>query len=263
MRPRSGDDQLELFGDPSDPAWSYSRLKSLRRCALEYRARWVDGEQALFQPGHIDVQAGRVLHYIIREYYRSPTTSQPHRLLIEKYEKLAPQTAAWKEDPQGEARTLAALRLFADSRAARFRPISLEVPCKARIGGTLFAGQADLVYEASERPGVYGILEFKLNDVEVRSEEAAEAFLQCIIYYFGLPQEFRKCTEVVGIYVFDVGRLLEYKIDQVVSEQAIRIVETALQRAAGPDFPPTLNPFCSSCGYQTLCPVYSRDRDRR
>jgi len=257
MKP-SSDDQLALFGLDSEQTWSYSRLKSLRRCALEYKVRWVDGQQSLFQPGHIDVQAGRLLHHVVREYLRLPLTSQPHRLLLELYEKLAPRSPLWKDDLQGEPRVLRALRLFADSKAAGFRPVGLEVACKARIGGVPFSGQADVVYEVGEGPATYGLSEFKLNDVEVRAEEPAERFLQCAVYFLGLPEQFRHFTQFASIYVFDTGQLLEAKLEQPLIERAVRIVETTLRRANGPDFPPTLNPFCPSCGYQNVCPAYSK-----
>ena len=259
MKPFS-DEQLQLFDVGSEKAWSYSRLKTLRRCALEYKVRWLTGEHALFQPGYIDVQSGRLLHHVLREYYRSSFTSKPYQLLLKIYEKLAPRTPAWRDDLQGEARTLAALRDFADSKVAHFRPVGLEVGCKARIGGVVFAGQADLVYQTDELPSVYGILEFKLNDVEVRSQDPTERFLQCMIYYIGLPEEFHRFCKVASIYVFDTGELLETKIEQSMTEETVRVVQETLPRAEGPDFPATLNPFCPSCGYQNLCPAYSKSR---
>jgi hypothetical protein len=216
----------------------------------------------LFQPGHIDVQAGRLLHHVIREYYRAPNISQPYRRLLEIYEKVAPRTSAWKDDLQGESRALIALRVFAESRVARFVPISIEVGCKAWIGEQLFTGQADLVYQTDEEPGVYGILEFKLNDVEVRNEDVVERFLQCLIYRMGLPEQFRAQCALASIYVFDTGEQLETRIEQPMIDKAIRIIDATLPLAQGPDFPPTLNPFCPSCGYQNLCPAYSQYRLR-
>lgn len=254
--------QLGLFENGCDQSWSYSRLKTLRRCALEYKVRWVNGEQALFQPGHIDVQAGRVLHHVIREYYRSSPTSPSFRLLLEIYDKVAPRTPAWKDDLKGEIRALQALRVFADSRAARFRSIALEVSCKAWIGDRLFAGQADMIYETKELPSGCGILEFKLNDVEVRSEEEVEKFLQCIIYYMGLPAQFRDSCQLASIYVFDTGEQFDTRIDQSMIERATRMIEETLPLAEGPDFPPTVNPFCSSCGFQNICPAYSKSRGK-
>jgi hypothetical protein len=173
-----------------------------------------------------------------------------------------PHTPAWKDDLQGEIRTLRALRVFANSRAARFRSIGLEVGCKALIGGHLFAGQADMIYETDESPRLRGILEFKLNDVEVRSEDLVERFLQCIIYYMGLPEQFRHTCELASIYVFDSGEQLDARIEQHMIEKATCIIEETLPLAQGPDFPPTLNPFCPSCGYQNLCPAYSKSRLR-
>ena len=254
--------QLPLFEDGSYETWSYSRLKTLRRCALEYKVRWVDSQQALFQPGHIDIQAGRLLHYIIREYYRAPLPAEPHKLLLEIYEKLAPRTSAWREDLQGEIRTLSALKFFAHSEAASFRPVALEVGCKARVGGALFIGQADLIYQTHESSETYGILEFKLNDVEVRSEDEVERFLQCLIYYIGLPEQYRRYCELVSIYVFNTGDFLKARIQQTMIDRTIEIVNATLPLAEGPDFQPTLNPFCPSCGYQNLCPAYSRYRPR-
>jgi len=252
-------EQMKLFGGtPSEETWSYSRLKSLRRCALEFKVRWKDGQHSLFQPGHIDVQAGRLLHHIAREYYRSPQGPESHTRLLAIYENLAPTDPRWKEDLQGERRVLRALHDFSYSRAARFRGAGLEVACKARIGGVLFVGQADVIYELEEGAGSYGLLEFKLTDVEVRAEDPAERFLQCIIYYLGLPEQYRHFAKALSIYVFDNGQLLEAKIEESLVEEAIRIVEATISRAKGPDFPPTLNPFCPSCGYQTLCPAYSK-----
>jgi CRISPR/Cas system-associated exonuclease Cas4 (RecB family) len=257
MKP-SSDDQLALFGSGPEQAWSYSRLKSLRRCALEYKVRWVDAQHSLFQPGHIGVQAGRLLHHIVREYFRTRSTARPHQLLLELYERLAPHSDQWKEELQGERRALNALRLFAESRVAGFQPVALEVGCKSRIGGVSFSGQADAVYEASQRPLTYGLLELKLNDVEVGAEEPAEKFLQSTIYFLGLPDQYRYSTRVASIYVFDTGQLVEATLEKSMIERAIRIVEAAVPLAKGPDFPPTLNPFCRSCGYQDLCPAYSK-----
>jgi RecB family exonuclease len=182
--------------------------------------------------------------------------------LLEGYEKLAPRTAAWKDDLRGETRVLGALGLFAESRAAALRPVAVEVSCKARIAGVLFAGAADLVYEADEVPGSYGILDFKLTDVEVRSQDPAERFLQCTLYYIGLPERLRRLSELVSVYVFDTAQLLTANIEESLIRGATQIVETALGRARGPDFPPTLNAFCPSCAYQALCPAYS-DRQRK
>jgi CRISPR/Cas system-associated exonuclease Cas4 (RecB family) len=252
-------EQIDLFaGAPPDEAWSYSRLKSLRRCALEFKVRWIDGQHSLFQPGHIDVQAGRLLHRIAREYYRSPQGPEAHRRLLAIYNKLAPAEPRWKEDLQGEQRVLRALHDFSYSRAARFRGAGLEVVCKARIGGVVFVGEADVVYEPERRAGSYGLLELKLTDVEVRAEDPAERFLQCVIYYLGLPERYRRFARVLSIYVFDSGQLLEAKVDESLVAGALRIVEATIPRAEGPDFPPTLNPFCPSCGYQALCPAYSK-----
>jgi hypothetical protein len=257
-RSHEAKEQLGLFGMPGEEqAWSYTRLKSLRRCPLEYKVRWLDGEQSLFQPGYVDVQAGRLLHRIVREYYRCPPTTDRHRLLLDTYHKLAPTDPAWKNDLQGENRVLQALRLFAYSKAASFRPLALEVACKTRIKELLFVGQADLIYQIPELPGMSGILEFKLNDAEVRSEDLGERFLQGLIYYGGLPTQFRVSTRFVSLYIFDIGSLLETKVDQQLLDRATRIVEAALHSAKGPEFPPRINSFCKSCGYQRLCPAYS------
>jgi hypothetical protein len=261
MNPRSGG-QLGFFEEGPEQTWSYSRLKSLRRCALEYKVRWMEGKQALFQPGHIEVQAGRVLHHIVREYYRSPVVPEPHRILLEIYKRLAPVGPAWRDDLQGEPRVLRALQLFADSPAARLRAAGLEIGCKAQIGDHWFTGQADLIFHVEERPSAFGLLEFKLTDVEVRAEDVAERYLQCLIYFLGLPPQFSDSTERLGIYVFDSGRYENARLEQGLVDRAIRIVETSLQQASGPDFPPTLNAFCPSCGYQTLCPAYSKAKSR-
>ncbi|MBZ5550749.1 MAG: PD-(D/E)XK nuclease family protein [Acidobacteriia bacterium] len=255
--------QLDLFEGGAEHTWSYSRLKSLRRCPLEYKVRWLSDQHSLFEPGHIDVQAGRLLHHIIREYYRSPANAEPYQLLLKAYHKLAPHASEWKDDLQGENRALAALQLFAYSKAATLRAAALEVACKARISETSFVGQADLIYEIPGSPTAYGILEFKLNDVEVRVDDPAERFLQCLIYYAGLPAQFRSSTKAMGIYIFDTGMLLEAEIDRALLNKAFSIVETALQSANGPEFPARINPFCKSCGYQTLCPAYSSSLKRR
>jgi len=218
----------------------------------------LNSEQLLFQPSHIEVHAGRLLHHIVRDYYRSEFVSQPHRRLIEIYERLAPKSAAWRDDLRGEGRVLTALRVFAHSRAVRLRALGLEVGCRYWFGEKLFTGQADLVYESDETPGACGILEFKLNDVEVRSEDPADKFLQCILYYLGLPEQFRDSCEKATIYIFDTGEQMETRIEQPLVDRAIRIIEETLPHAKGPDFPPTINPFCPSCGYQNLCPAYSQ-----
>jgi PD-(D/E)XK nuclease superfamily len=250
--------QLDLFGDSSEEVWSYTRLKSLRRCALEYKVRWLEGRGALFQPSSTDVRAGRLLHHIVREYYRRPWAPRPYQSLLQVYEKLAPRTAEWRDDLRGEGRVLAALRLFADSLASSFRCVALEVGCKTRIAETRFAGQADLIYQAQDHPPVYGILEFKLNEVEVSNPDPSEKFLQCIIYYLGLPEQFRQFASLASTYVFDSGELLTAQIEPAMVERVTHIVESTLLRAKGPDFPPTLNPFCPSCGFQNLCPAYSK-----
>lgn len=258
---RRSEKQLELFGEHQKENWSYSRLKSLRRCALEYKVRYVDGGKWTFQPGYIDVQAGRLLHHIIRDYYSSNayhTSQEPYALLIELYKKLAPTTSSWKEDLQGEKRTYEVLRLFAYSKLSRFQAIATEVSCKAKIGKVVFSGKTDLIYRTEEHPDSFGILEFKLNDVEVRTQNKTEMFLQCLIYHMGLPDIYLREVGWGGVYIFDTGEFLESKIEDSMVEEAVLIIERALQRAEGPDFPPTRNPFCSSCGYQSKCPTYSR-----
>ncbi len=260
---RPVESQLGLFGTASHQTWSYSRLKSLRRCALEYKVRWVEGQEALFQPGYIQVQAGRLLHQIVREYYRTPLAGRSHQFLVETYERLAPRSPTWREDLQGETRTLTDLRFFAHSKASRFQPVALEVTCESHVAGAVFGGKADLIYQSDEHPGTYGVLDFKLNDAEVRVEHYVERFLQCAIYYLGLPDQYRQMCGLLSIYVFDTGQLLETRVEPSLVQGVVGIVEAALQRADGPEFPPTLNPFCSSCGYQTLCPAYSKRQWRK
>jgi len=252
--------QIELFGEAPQEVWSYSRLKSLMRCPLEYKVRWVDRQQYRFQPGNIDVQAGRLLHQIVREYFRCALLQKPKLRLPDIYDRLAPTNADWKSDARGEDRVLNALGIFAHSGVAGLRPIALEVACKAWIGGQLFTGQADMIYEAADCRGVYGILEFKLNDVEVRAQDPAETFLQCIIYYLGMPLQYQSSLHLVGVYVFEGGTFLQTKIGEAEIKRAIHIVEGAVQRSKGPEFPPMLNPFCGSCGYQASCPAYSNSQ---
>lgn len=255
MRPQSKN-QLGLFGTGTDELWSYSRLKSLRRCALEYKVRWVDGQEILFQPQSGDVQAGRLLHRIVHEYYHSePFTDAPHHLL-EIYKMLAPHSQAWTEDLRGEPRVLDVLRVFSLSQVARFRAEATEVRCRAHLGGVRLTGQADLIYHIEGSSDALGILEFKLNDVEVRADDPAERFLQCIVYYLGLPEQFRRLTQAMGVYVFDSGKFCEIRIEQTLIDRGVRIIESTLARAKGPEFPPTVNAFCSSCGYRSLCPAY-------
>ncbi len=257
MNPQSRN-QFQLFGGGFDEAWSYSRLKTLRSCALEYKVRWVDGQGKQYLPYGIDIQAGRLLHDIVREYYSSEVPSQPLFLLLEICEKLALRIPLWKTNPQFENRILKALQLFADSKAAHFRKIKPSDACKGRIGGVLFTGTPDLIYQVDELAGVHGILEFKLNDVEVSGPNAAEKFLQCLIYYMILPKEDRRFCELASIYVFDSGQMLNTEIEQSIIDRAIGIIDATLQLAKNNDFPPTLNPFCPSCGYRALCPVYSK-----
>lgn len=253
-----GEEQFDLFDRAPKEVWSYSRLKSLRRCALEYKVRWVDRHESLFQPQDIDVRAGRLLHQIIREYYRSEAVSEPHRQLLAIYEKYAPRDPSWAEDSRGETRVLDALRLFSQGPVARLGAAGIEVGCRSDLGGVTFAGQADLVYRSDESCNAFGVLEFKLTDVEVRADDPAERFLQCIIYCLGLPEHFRRFTQVMGVYVFDTGEFDENKVEPHVVQRAIGLIENALSHATGPEFPPTLNPFCSSCGYRALCPAYTR-----
>jgi CRISPR/Cas system-associated exonuclease Cas4 (RecB family) len=100
-----------------------------------------------------------------------------------------------------------------------------------------------------------------LNDVDVRGEDLAEKLLQCLIYYMGLPDQFKECTEDASIYILDTGKEISTQITHSLVEKACNIVEGSLKLAAGFDFPAKLNPFCSSCGYQSLCAAYSRPRN--
>jgi len=255
--------QQKLFDDSTDQIWSYTRLKSFRRCALEYKVRWIDEKRELSQPQNIDIQAGRLLHRIIREYFQSPLTNEPHKRLLEIYNSHTPITPGWKDDLQGEYRIHRALQLFAASNVSRFKPVGVEVGCKASIRGVWFSGHADLIYKTDDIPSIYGLLEFKLNDVETRSQDEAERFLQEIIYYVGLPKQYYQLIELLSIYIFDTGQLLETKVKQSIVDNALQIVEETIKRANGPDFPPTLNPFCPSCGYQKFCPAYSKSRNMK
>jgi CRISPR/Cas system-associated exonuclease Cas4 (RecB family) len=132
----------------------------------------------------------------------------------------------------------------------------MEIGCKCWIGDRQFVGHADLIYEIDEASQACGILEFKLNDVEVRSEDVVEKFLQCLLYYMGLPEPFRESCRFASFYVFDTGEQIDREIDEFLLKRAERLVEAALQLADRQDFPPTRNPFCSSCGYQSRCPAY-------
>lgn len=256
------DDQMSLFRPDSEQSWSYSRLKSLRRCPLEYKVRWLDGKEALFQPANVDVQAGRVLHHIAREYFRTPKGGNPHQVLLDIYKRVSPTGPRWTDDLRGEPRVLRDLQLLAGSQVAQLRAEAFEVGCKTRIAGVWFVGQADLVFQLEGKPGRFGILEFKLNDVEVRADDPVGRFLQCLIYYLGLPPQFRYSTEALAIYIFDDGHYIESRPEQESVDRAVQIVEATLQCSSGPDFPARLNPFCPSCGYQEWCPAYSR-KDRR
>lgn len=251
-------DQLALFDGGSEQIWSYSKLKTLRRCPLEYKVRWVDHHQGLFQPSYIDVQAGRLLHRVVREFYRSKKGPTPNQTVWNIYEQYAPKTTNWVEDLRGEIRVFSALRLFSHSSAATYRAVDLDVSCKGYVGGQLFCGQADVIYESGEQPNSLGILEFKLNDVEISSEDIEEKFLQCIIYYIGLPKELKYRCNRASIYVFDTGEQIEVTIDAGMVERANNIILSALPLANGPDFPPRLNSYCASCGYQNQCPAYNK-----
>lgn len=242
--------QASLFPDLQE--WSYSRLKSIRRCALEYKLRYIDHLEGA-EPSGRDVARGRLLHSVVRRYYadQDRTYAGLRRILDEA----APRTNTWKSAPDGEMLVLQMLQGFAASDVAALVPVQTEIECRTAMAGVSISGRADLLYRTPVNAGELGLLEFKLTESELGSADPAQRFLQTIIYWLGLPYHLKRDTTELRYYVFETGKSGVELVNEALVSRAVQLVSDAIVRAGGDAFEPTVNPFCSSCGFRKRCPA--------
>ncbi len=252
------ENQRKLFEEAE--VWTYTKLKSLRRCPLEFKVRFLDKQEALFQPSGLETVMGRTLHTVLLDYFRESDTPHPYKDLLSIYDSRKPKQKRWLEDPLNEQRVLQALRLFADSRLARARPIATELSCEARVAGVIFKGKADLLCAAEGSTPSLSLVEFKLNAVEVQGEALEERFLQAAIYYLGLQEIYRARVRYLATYVFESGAVEKVEVGQELLKRVRGLIEEAVPLSRGNEFPGKINPFCPNCGYNALCAVFNAKR---
>lgn len=248
--------QLSFFAETEE--WTYSKLKTLNRCPLEFKVRYIEKKNPLFQPVGIETWLGRVLHAVVAEYYRHFECSDPLERLAEIYSRKKPRKIEWETHALGQKHALDILAIFSKSELARRAPVAVELACSGLVGRIRLRGRIDLLCIPKKNINQISLIEFKLNDVEVKHNEAVNIYLQPLLYYHALPQDYRERIESFGVYVFESGELLEIPKSETLLREAVQRVSELVGLARRQVFPPKLNAFCSSCGYRSHCPEYQK-----
>lgn len=243
--------QDTLFDVPDK--WSYSKIKSLLRCPLEFKLRYKDEKQAMIVQG-IDPWAGRVLHNIVGEYFKDPKYQlSPLDSLMEIYMLRRPEKPEWQENPLGEQRVVRAIEKFSQSDLATRRAEAVEMKCSADIAGVIFTGRIDLLCSPSIQEDGSGLIEFKLNVGEVESDRQVDMYLQLLLYQTAIEKTTNKKIRHIGFYYFELGQLIEINTSRELHDASTERFGELLKQAKSEDFVPRFNRFCTSCGYSKTC----------
>jgi CRISPR/Cas system-associated exonuclease Cas4 (RecB family) len=74
-----------------------------------------------------------------------------------------------------------------------------------------------------------------------------------------MPEKTRQRVNRIGFYFFADGAFDVVKFQNDLYEQATeRVLAIVSDLEKRDDFPPVINPLCSSCGYVSLCPAFNK-----
>ncbi len=250
--------QTELFpkGPPGPRTYTWSMIETGKRCPLEFRVKYIDRNLKFF-PGGRRVLLSRVLHSCMNHYFSlAPEARSVEKMIGIKTRILSRE--ANKFDSDSQTALLQMLLTFLKFDESRFTTIMTEKKLEAEFMNTRFETKLDILGESG---GQYTLLDFKLGRTEqLYGNGAVEDYLQLWFTCFLMPEMIRQKVSRIGFYFFADGALDVVKFQEDLYEQATeRVLAIVSDLEMRDDFPPVINPLCSSCGYVSLCPAFKKD----
>jgi CRISPR/Cas system-associated exonuclease Cas4 (RecB family) len=208
------------------------------------------------QPSGRDIQSGRLLHQISRDFLRHPPSARTTALILSLLERQLAlrKHSGWVLEPAQIEFLHATLSGLSLSHVAAYEAFALEYPSDVRSNEWLLRGRIDFIGEAHD--GLH-VIDFKRTArSRYRQTPDHEKYLQVLLYAAGTPIDVRTRINTVGLYYFDAAEVDRIAFTEESVAAAIALADTTIrtiQRET--EFAPTVNPLCQSCGFRRRCPA--------
>lgn len=237
------------------------KLNLYKTCPKQYSFVYLEGLKDQYETPKPYLTMGAHVHNALKDLYE---LVDPNARTAEKLETLL--RTRWKENRKGfdtvederkwGTKAIQMLRLFAHKTDLSQTPVMLEDFYDANITPALrLIGRVDRVDELSD-----GTLHVK--DYKTGKPDPEPDFLALLLYTYIIQQSTGKTVSKASYWYLMNGELATVVPDEENMAEALEEVQRVVGKITkDQDFEPTLNPFCRTCDFQSICPIQDQVQD--
>lgn len=236
---------------------SPSKINTFRQCPLKYKYQYIDRLGSLYEQPRPYLNLGISVHQTLEAFFMMPPGERSLDRLIQEYRRQWKRRgfSSREEEREYGTRGLNMLRRYFNNFPVDVSPYCTEKWLQIEKENCVLVGKVDRIDRMPN--GKYEIIDYKTG-LYVPSDEELADDLQLSIYWYLAGEALEVEIEKLSLHLLEHGICRETRRDRGFKDTIESLVrETAETITSTEEFAPTVNPFCSFCDFNIICPAFS------